>query len=337
MSEGEIVAGLRRLGLWSGPGAPSMTALAGGVSSDIWRVDLPDGPVCVKRALARLKVAAEWRAPVGRNAFEWAYMERVGRIVPGFVPRLVARDEAAGLFVMAWLPPERYRLWKTMLREGEAEPAHAAALGRAVAAVHAATAGRAEIARAFPTGEAFHALRIEPYLLATAARHPELTGALVALAGITASQRKVLVHGDVSPKNILIGPDGPVLLDAECAWYGEPAFDPAFCLNHLLLKCLWNRAAAPRFLACFAALAEQYLAGADWEEPGALERRIARLLPGLLLARVDGKSPVEYVTAEADKALVRHVARALLRAPPDRLAAVAAAWRAALLAHGIAA
>ncbi|MEZ5669788.1 MAG: phosphotransferase [Alphaproteobacteria bacterium] len=80
------------------------------------------------------------------------------------------------------------------------------------------------------------------------------------------------MHGDVSPKNILIGPAGPVFLDAECAWYGDPAFDIAFCLNHLLLKCLWTPAATGRFLACFRALAEAWLAEVDWEPravPGA--------------------------------------------------------------------
>jgi hypothetical protein len=117
-----------------------------------------------------------------------------------------------------------------------------------------------------------------------------------------------------------------VFLDAECAWYGDPAFDLAFCLNHLLLKCLWNRGAAAGFLACFDRLAGSYLGRVAWERPEVLEARAAHLLPGLLLARIDGKSPVEYVTEEADKNRVRHVARALLRDPVERLAAVREAW-----------
>src|SRR5690606_24626353 len=120
----------------------------------------------------------------------------------------------------------------------------------------------------------------------------------------TASTRLALVHGDVSPKNILIGPNGPVFLDAECAWYGDPAFDLAFCLNHLLLKCLWTPRAATDFLASFEALAAAYRSGVVWEPPEALERRTARLLPGLLLGRIDGKSPVEYLTADRDKEVV---------------------------------
>jgi hypothetical protein len=142
----------------------------------------------------------------------------------------------------------------------------------------------------------------------------------------TSGTRRALVHGDVSPKNILLGSDGPVFLDAECAWYGDPAFDLAFCLNHLLLKCLWVPGAREAFLACFRALAEAYLGGVDWEPRPELELRAARLLPGLLLARVDGKSPVEYLTAEPDKERVRGFAGALLCHPVARLDAIRAAW-----------
>jgi aminoglycoside phosphotransferase (APT) family kinase protein len=135
-----------------------------------------------------------------------------------------------------------------------------------------------------------------------------------------------LVHGDVSPKNILIGASGPVFLDAECAWWGDPAFDIAFCLNHLLLKCLWTPAATPAFLASFDALADAYLSAVDWEPPGALEQRAAALLPGLFLARVDGKSPVEYITEERQREQVRLAARELLAHPVDSLRSVRARW-----------
>jgi hypothetical protein len=117
-----------------------------------------------------------------------------------------------------------------------------------------------------------------------------------------------------------------VFLDAECAVWSDPAFDLAFCLNHLLLKCLWNPSATPGFLQCFDALAGNYLAGVDWEPAAMLQERAARLLPGLLLARVDGKSPVEYVDTDAQRAAVRGVARALLLHPVAQLQAVREAW-----------
>jgi len=159
---------------------------------------------------------------------------------------------------------------------------------------------------------------------------PSVAPTLEQLVATTAATKRALVHGDVSPKNIMIGVDGPVFLDAECAWWGEPAFDLAFCLNHLLLKCLWTPAATAGFLAAFEALASAYLDAVDWEPRAAIERRAAALLPGLLLARVDGKSPVEYLDDDADRERVRRVAGALLRRPVARLGSVADAWREAL-------
>jgi aminoglycoside phosphotransferase (APT) family kinase protein len=320
-----VLAFLRASALVAPQAQPRAVPLTGGVSSDIWRIELDDGPICVKRALPRLRVAQLWEAPVERNVYERRWMQTACAIVPGIAPRVLAHDDA-GMFAMEYLDPARYPVWKAELHAGRADPAFARQVGLRLARVHAATADDATVGARFATDASFHAIRLEPYLLATAARHPDLAPRLAALAARTAATRRVLVHGDVSPKNILVGPKGPVLLDAECAWYGDPAFDIAFCLNHLLLKCLWTPGAAAAFLACFDALADAYLAGVRWEPRAALEARAASLLPGLFLARVDGKSPVEYLTGEADRARVRRVARALLAQPPAALADVRGAW-----------
>ncbi|MDH5331063.1 MAG: aminoglycoside phosphotransferase family protein, partial [Aquincola sp.] len=195
------------------------------------------------------------------------------------------------------------------------------------AGIHAYSAAHADLAAQFDTDRIFFDIRLEPYLIATASKHPDLAPMLHALVAQTQAHKHVLVHGDVSPKNILVGPRGPILLDAECAWWGDPAFDLAFCLNHLLLKCLWTLPARAGFLACFDALADAYLERVDWEPRAAVERRTAALLPGLFLARVDGKSPVEYLASELQRDTVRRAARALLLHPVSRLAEVSAAWQ----------
>ncbi|MFF7281155.1 phosphotransferase [Streptomyces griseorubiginosus] len=310
--------------------AAHWTPLAGGVSSDLWRVDLPGRSLCVKRALARLRVAADWEAPVSRNAYEWAWMRFASRHRPDSVPELLAHDPEAGLFAMAYLPAERYPMWKSQLLAGEVEVTTAAALGEMLGALHAASAGDPALAAQFATDDNFHALRIEPYLLATAAAHPGLADILRSLADRTAGTRLALVHGDVSPKNILVGPAGPVLLDAECAWYGDPAFDLAFCVNHLLLKSLVVPGRRAELLRSARALAERYVRQVDWEPRSILETRAASLLPALLLARVDGKSPVEYLTDDRDRLFVRTVAAALLRAPASTVTGVLDAWATAL-------
>ena len=288
---------LRSAGLATSP----VEALSGGVSSEIWKV----GEVCVKRALPRLRVSQRWEAPIERNRYERLWLETAGEAAPGAAPRILASDDRAGLFAMQYLP---LPVWKERLRLGDARPAFAAQVGATLAAIHGATAGRAEVAERFATDSIFHSIRLEPYLVATGMAHRDLDAQFQSLVKRTASTKLCLVHGDVSPKNILVGPRGPVFLDAECAWYGDPAFDLAFCLNHLLLKCLWTPAAQDAFLDCFDSLSSTYLASVDF--PG-VEKRTASLLPALLLARVDGKSPVEYLT-EPQRQLVRGIARELI-------------------------
>ena len=289
---------LRRAGLETAP----VQELSGGVSSEIWKVG---NSVCVKRALPRLRVAQRWEAPVERNRYERLWMEAAGAALPGCAPRILAADDEAGVFAMQYL---EYPVWKERLRQGHADPAFAARVGTALAAIHAATAGRRDVAERFATDAIFHSIRLEPYLVATGMAHPDLEYLFEALVNTTADTKVCLVHGDVSPKNILVGERGPIFLDAECAWYGDPAFDLAFCLNHLLLKCLWVPAARAAFLDCFDSLSSAYLRGVSFQN---VEQRTASLLPALLLARVDGKSPVEYL-GEEQKQQVRKIARALI-------------------------
>ena len=325
----EFVEALRDLSLVDGEPLIG-TPLTGGVSSDIWRVETPAGPICVKRALAKLRVVADWCAPIERNLYEARWMRVAAKAVPRCAPQVLGQHPGLGVLAMEYLPPSTHTLWKQALREGRCEPDTARAVGRALARIHGHSAARPELAAEFPTDAIFHDIRLEPYLLATARRHVDLAERIEDLVRDTRANARALVHGDVSPKNILMGPHGPVFLDAECAWWGDPAFDLAFCLNHLLLKCLWVPQAADAFMRGFAALVSEYIGHVDWEGRSEIERRAAALLPGLLLARVDGKSPVEYVTEEAQRAVVRDVARRLLRQPAERLAAVAEVWRAAL-------
>lgn len=311
---------LQRAGL----GTPiAIQPLAGGVSSDIWRADLPTARVCVKRALPRLRVAQVWEAPIERNRYERLWLQTAAAASPGAAPKVLAWDDAHGLFAMEYLD---FPAWKSVLRSGTADTAFAAAVGEALAAIHNATAGRDDVRAQFATDAIFHAIRLEPYLLATARRHPDLERQLTGLAERTAAAKRCLVHGDVSPKNILVTPRGPVFLDAECAWYGDPAFDLAFCLNHMFLKCIWVPQSQSGFLACFDSLSSKYLSRVRWEKPADLEERAATLLPGLLLGRIDGKSPVEYLD-EAQRAHVRHIARSLLLRGLTSLKTLRDAWQ----------
>ncbi len=296
------------------------------MSSDIWLVHTDRLSFCVKKALPRLRVAADWYAPIERSATEVAWLSAVQGFLPGVVPQVLAADAELGVFAMEYLPSQSHESWKTQLRRGVVAPDTAALVGTRLARLHSSFAKSDTAPREFATDAAFRSLRIEPYLDATARVHPDLADILERLAQVTTQTKVSVVHGDISPKNILIGPAGPVFIDAECAWFGDPAFDVAFCLNHLLLKTLWVPTAEAALLEAFAALARSYLDGVDWEPARAVDRRAARLLPALLLARVDGKSPVEYLNDDVSKQVVRTVARTLLLQPPEALEEVSRTW-----------
>ena len=326
LTEGKISALLGRMGLLAPGDELVCVPLEGGISSDIWRVEIGARKYCLKRALPQLKVPQIWEAPIERNDAEWKWLTAAELIWPGSVPRLVAQDRDAGLFVMDYLDPDRYPNWKSQLRDGILREETAVAVAERLVAIHAATAGRPEVAAAFDTGACFHAIRLEPYLVATGRVHTDLAPQLEALSNATLATKRALVHGDVSPKNILVGPGGPVFIDSECAWYGEPAFDLAFCLNHLLLKCLWRPPNARGFLRLFDRLTETYLAGVTWQPRAEMEALTAALLPALLLGRIDGKSPIEYVTDEREKNRARNFARRFIATRADRLDVIRDAW-----------
>lgn len=298
--------------------------LEGGVSSGIFRVDLHSGSYCVKQALPLFKVAKEWRVPVERVFSEIDYLRTVGGIVPGSVPRVIGQDEATKSFVMECFGPE-FRNWKAQLLGGEVDARIANHVGDVLGRIHSATADRADLAHRFATDDNFYAIRLEPYLVESSRVHPQLADVLLALVTRTASTRRVLVHGDVSPKNILVGPSGPVLIDAECAWFGDPAFDLAFCLNHFLLKAAYLPQHTESLMSCFAAMTRAYFAHVHWEPIRELERRTASLLPGLTLARVAGKSPVEYL-ADPARDRVRMLAIQLLLQQPTSLDVIVTGW-----------
>jgi len=290
------------------PGAPfESRELPGGVSSDIHLVVTEHESLVVKRALAQLKVEGTWLAPVERSAHEAAYLQIASQLDPGFCPKVLAHDPASGFLAMEYLEPESYPLWKTQLLTGLVDVGFAGAVGDHVGRIHSAAAARPQLADEFETTEEFRALRIHPYLETLKSRHPTLGDDIDVLIEMILDNRNTLVHGDVSPKNILIGPSGPVLLDAECAWWGDPAFDVAFCMNHLFLKSFLDGAHISDLMKSISALKDQYLSHVDWEDSESLIGRASALLPALMLARVDGLSPVEYFN-DQQKDLVRSFA-----------------------------
>ena len=295
-------------------GAP----LTGGVSSDIWRIDTARGPVCAKRALPKLRVAADWQAPIERNLYEARWMQVANAARARLRAEVLGQHPRLGVLVME-LPAATHALWKQQLRDGLADvPPRARSAARWRASM--------PIRRARPSWRRVRQrrdlLRHPPGALPAGhgdSATPTWPVALQALVGRRRRSRARWCTATSARRTSWSVHTGRCFWMPNARVWGDPAFDLAFCLNHLLLKCLWSPAAARAFLRCFDALAAG-LSGRRGLGAGRTRWSVAprALLPGLLLARVDGKSPVEYLTEDAQRDTVRRVARALLIASPCR-------------------
>lgn len=308
------------LDLASAADIQSVTPLTGGVASDIAAVDLGDYTVCVKFALEKLRVAEDWYAPVDRNGAEYGWLQFAARTVPGSAPGLFGRDAGLNGFAMEFLAGPGIYLWKKALLQGRPVREEATLVADALGRIHAASSSDTFDRESFQNQEDFYQLRLEPYLAFTASKHPDLQPAIAHLIDDQQQHLNVLVHGDVSPKNIMFHLGLPVFLDAECATMGDASFDLAFCLNHLALKSVHLPAQRKALLSTMADFWSAYAHHITWEQAGALEQRLCALLPCMMLARVDGKSPVEYLS-EKNRDRVRQFSRPLVAQPTHRLSA----------------
>ncbi len=314
----EVVAAVRQAGLVAAGETVAVEPLGGGVSNDVFAVRAGDRALVLKRALPRLRVAAEWRSDVTRIHREAACQRWLGQVLrPGEVPAVLAEDHRAHLYLMERAPAS-CRNWKDELLAGRVAPEAAAWAGDLLGRIHAAGRRDAVTRQAFADQRVFDQLRLDPYLRTTAGRHPDLAEPILELVDRLATTRETVVHGDFSPKNLLLAEHHLVLLDHEVAHTGDPRFDLGFFFSHLVLKALHVTAAAERLWAQLPTAWEAY--GAAY--PAVAEADWMRHLGCLLLARVDGKSPAEYLTPAVQER-VRALARPLIRGEVEGLAGVA--------------
>jgi 5-methylthioribose kinase len=307
---------------WVGPDEGArVQELSGGVSNQVLLVESSWQRFVVKQALPRLRVRDEWLCAVDRILVEQKAMETLTRLVGGSrLPAVLYADAEQYAFAMT-AAPEGSVNWKAELLAGRIDPGLGAAAGELLGRIHAVTSREPGLSDVFADDRFFVDLRVDPYYRTTAARNPDVAGPILeqALRMRLPAARRALVHGDYSPKNMLIAGGDLLLLDFEVAHWGDPSFDVAFCLNHFLLKAIHRRELRGRYLALADRFWHSYAAAAGDLADDQLERTVLRQLGCLLLARVDGKSPVEYLEAEARRNVVRRLARFLLQADLQRL------------------
>ncbi len=300
----------------------TLTPLTGGVSSDIYLVTDGQKKFVVKRALEQLKVEADWYADITRNEVERNYISYVASAHPTAVPQIIAAGD--GYFAMEFLG-EGFSNWKQELLQGRFTAKWAEKAGSFLGDIHRRSAGSDALAEQFNRMDLFLQLRINPYLLATGLKHPDVQALFNTEAERLQVERLALVHGDFSPKNMLVKDDRLVVLDSEAACFADPAFDTAFLLTHLFLKVLYHRNYFQEIAHLISTFRESYGA-----MDKAMDLRTSRLLLMLLLARVDGKSPVEYLQDDASRDFIRTYTTTCLRTQMYQFPSLLQQWLAGI-------
>jgi len=305
---------LRACGLHDAQPVVSQT-LAGGVSNRTVLLARADGDWVIKQALNKLRVQTDWFADPARIHREAAGLEAAAALLPvGAAPRLTFEDSEAHVIAMTAVPSP-HRNWKACLLDGDIKESHVTRFAMLAAQLHAGSAGQARYQTDFADQQYFEALRLEPYYGYAALSEPRAAGFLHALMKDTRARRLALVHGDFSPKNVLVYQDGLVLLDFEVMHYGDPAFDVGFALTHFLGKANHLPQIRTKLGDAAHAFWQQYRQGLGDVHFDELDGFAAMHLLGCLLARVAGRSPLEYLTAREQSAQ-REITLSLIVRPP---------------------
>lgn len=307
-------------GLLDAGGRVDARELGGGVSNIVLSVRQAGRGVVVKQALPRLQVADEWLADPHRAASEAEALRVTASLTPAAVPPLIDVDAQRCALVIEEAPGN-WRNWKSALLDGHADPGVAERLGAILSVWQRETWEDRAIAGRLPAGP-FEQLRIDPYYRTVMRRHPRLAPYVQRSLDRLLGQRRCLVHGDYSPKNVLVGPDAMWVLDFEAASFGDPAFDVAFMLNHLMLKAIHRSSDRAAYVSCARAFWDAYRQGLGPSRAPSAQTVLGHV-GCLMVARVDGKSPVEYLDGGGPEQ-ARSLGATLLVEPPG---ALGGAWR----------
>jgi len=312
-----LLAYLRESGRISEGESPRLTNLAGGVSNRTVLIERPSGESWVlKQALEKLRVRVDWRSDPRRIEREAVGMQALSEIAPaGSITPLVFLDREQNLLAMQAVP-QPHENWKSMLMAGRLELDPIRQFAKLLAAIHRTGAERHKrFAGDFDDRSAFESLRLEPYYLYSAQRMPAVASFIQNLVDETRASRYTLVHGDYSPKNVLVHKGQLVLLDHEVIHFGDGTFDIGFALTHLLSKANALPAIRERLLAAAEVFWKTYRDQLAREVP---ESRACRHTLGCLLARCVGRSPLEYLSPER-AARQANVAAFLMDNPPAQI------------------
>jgi 5-methylthioribose kinase len=305
-------------------------ALSGGVSNIVVHVARRSGDdLVLKQSCAQLNVAEPWFCSIDRIWREVEILRQCERLIKNgkldcplavVVPKFLFEDRDNHLYAMSAAPADHI-VWKSELLEGKTRPEVARSCGALLGALHAGSWHDDSLARRLEDRTYFDELRLDPYYRQVSRVHPDLAAPVERLLASVWNERHSLVHGDFSPKNLLVAGNCITLIDFEVGHYGDPAFDLGFFLSHLMLKAFYHAPRHDEVLDLIDEFWQAYLAAMAHLPTGEIHSLVTRSIlnfAGCALARLDGKSKIDYLDDERRRDAVRSMCRTIFEQPPQQ-------------------
>lgn len=295
------------------------TKLDGGVSSDVYKVKTKSKYFCIKRSLPKLKVEKEWFADTKRLKYEYLWLKYCKKIIPNSIPKIYEFNEKKDYLILEYLDDNKYVNLKSILLKKNININIINKISKNLFKIHDKSSNR-YIKKIFTgNNKNFYDLRLDAYFNEVARVHPILKKVIKNIIQSYKKNSSTLVHGDFSPKNMLIYNKTIKYIDAETCNFGDPAFDVVYFANHLMIKSIHMPARKNIFLKYYKIFFTTYLNNLKNSERDFFYDRCIKMIPIMLLARIDGKSPVEYIIKKSIKNKIRKISFRLIKHPPKSI------------------
>ncbi|MEO8960482.1 MAG: aminoglycoside phosphotransferase family protein [Ginsengibacter sp.] len=291
-------------GIISGSAPIFIETLSGGISNSVLKISSGKSQFVLKQALHQLRVNTEWFSDVARSNVEKQALKFLPNIIPGITPQLIYEDESNYLFIME-CAPESSVTWKSLLMRQDCNERIARKVGMILGRLHERTHDLQEAQELFRNKKFFYQLRIEPFFEFLQWKHPDFKSEINQHIAHCLESESSVVIGDYSPKNILVNEENVMVIDFEVIHYGDSSFDLGFLTTHLLLKSLKFGKFRRLYYDVLREIVKGYFSHVHFSKRADLEALAVQQLAWIMLARVDGKSPIEYITEDSQKELIR--------------------------------
>ena len=269
--------------------------------------------------MPKLRVLKEWFADTKRLRYEYLWLKHCKKIIPNSIPNIYQFSAKQDFLILEYLNEKNYVTLKSKLLKKDIDINIINKISKNLSKIHNESTGQFVKKKFINNSKNFYDLRLDAYFNEVGRVYPDLKKIIKNIIKNYKKYSSTLVHGDFSPKNILIFNKNIKYIDAETCNFGDPVFDVVYFGNHLLLKSIHIPDKKNKFIKSYENFFSTYLKSIKFSQRKNFIDRCIAMVPIMLLARIDGKSPVEYITKKNIKNKIRLLSFNLINDPPESL------------------